>query len=214
MIEKEPVTALHSRYLKNRLTVPVRAKTALAHIRYATIGNENYCNCHPFMRKDQNGRHWTLIHNGTIFDYPLLSRYAHCQTGETDSERILMHLVRQIDIVERDLGRMLSDDERAELLDDIITDMAEGNKLNLLLFDGTQLYVHTNYPHSLYLLHKYDGVLFATQPVSDEDWQPVPFTRLLVYRDGRQVYEGQQHDHVYVEDEENVRLLYMAFSDL
>ena len=75
MIEKEPVKASVSQYLKARLTVPVQVKNAFAHIRYATIGNVDYKNSHPYTGKDRSGRRWTLIHNGTIFDYPPLNKY-------------------------------------------------------------------------------------------------------------------------------------------
>ena len=61
MIEKEPLQAAKSHYLKERLSVPIYAKTAVAHIRYATIGNVMYQNCHPYTRKDDCGRRWTLV---------------------------------------------------------------------------------------------------------------------------------------------------------
>ena len=49
------------------------------HIRLATVGSRDYENCHPFVREDNYGRHWTLIHNGTMFDCPQLSRYIPLQ---------------------------------------------------------------------------------------------------------------------------------------
>lgn len=68
-IEKEPFQASKSNYLKERLSVPVIVKNAFAHICYATIGNVEYRNCHPYTMRDENSRQWTLVHNGTIFDY-------------------------------------------------------------------------------------------------------------------------------------------------
>lgn len=65
-IEKEPIQATKSNYLKERLTVPVLVRNAFAHIRYATIGNVEYRNCHPYTQRDYSKRQWTLVHNGTV----------------------------------------------------------------------------------------------------------------------------------------------------
>ena len=134
-VEKEPMQASKSNYLKERLSVPVQAKNAFAHIRYATIGNVEYRNCHPYTKKDKSGRWWTLIHNGTIFDYAPLNKYVSIQNGDTDSERILLYLVELVDQEERRLQRTLDAKERFWLLDSVIAKMAEGNKLNLMLYD-------------------------------------------------------------------------------
>ena len=56
LIEKESVKAIDSNYLKERLSQPISAKIMLAHIRYATIGNVEYKNCHPFSVRDNTGR--------------------------------------------------------------------------------------------------------------------------------------------------------------
>ena len=87
LVEKESVKASTSNYLRERLSQPITEKLLLAHIRYATIGNVEYKNCHPFTGRDSTGRRWTLIHNGTIFDYPALYPYLKTQKGDTDSER-------------------------------------------------------------------------------------------------------------------------------
>ena len=92
--------------------------------------------------------------------------------------------------------------------------LAPENKLNLLLFDGEQMYVHTNYKDSLYLLEKDDSTMFSTVPLSEEDWKPVPFAQLLAYREGKPVFAGTKHGAEYVDSEENLRYLYQIFSDL
>ncbi len=214
MIEKEPVKALCSRYLKERTTVPIVTGAFLAHIRYATIGNESYSNSHPFSKMDQGGRQWTMVHNGTIFECPALEKYTATQLGSTDSERILLYIVDRIDAFEATQGRPATAAQRCRLLDQIVTDMAPGNKLNLILYDGEQMYVHTNYPNSLHLLHRDNGVIVSTQALSRENWRPVPLTRLLVFKEGQLAYEGAAHNQVYVDNDENLRLLYLAFSDL
>lgn len=213
-LEKESLQASKSHYLKERLSQPIRATAALGHIRYATIGHVEYLNCHPYSLKDSSGRRWILTHNGTIFDYPPLSRFQAVQSGSTDSERILLYLVEQMDEKQKLLGRALSAEERFLLLDEIISDMARGNKLNLLICDEEYLYVHTNYANSLYYLEKDGQILFATTPLSEEDWQRVPFTTLLAYRDGRLIRKGTDHQNEYKDSEENQKLLYQIFSDL
>lgn len=213
-IEKEPEQAAKSKYLRERLTVPVNYKNVFAHIRYATVGNVDYRNCHPYTRKDLKDRRWTMVHNGTIFDYGQLDKYFKLQDGDTDSERILMHFVDKINEKIRQLGREPKPKERFSLLDEIISDMARGNKLNLILYDGEYTYVHTNYKDSLYYLEKEDSVLFSTQPLSKEEWKAVPFTTLLVYRNGKQIFTGTNHGNEYVDNEENMKFLYQTFSSL
>lgn len=213
-LEKEPMQASRSNYLKERLTVPVLVKNAFAHIRYATIGNVEYRNCHPYTRKDKNGRTWTLVHNGTIFDYEPLNQYVTVQTGDTDSERILYYVVDRVNQREKELERKMDEQERFSLLDSIIVQMAKGNKLNLLLYDGELCYVHTNYVNTLYELEKENQVLFATVPLSKELWKPVTFTTLLAYRKGHRVFTGTNHGNEYMHNEENMKLLYRIFSDL
>lgn len=213
-IEKEPVQASKSNYLDSMLSHPINAKMAFAHIRYATIGNIEYSNCHPYTMRDDGGRQWTLIHNGTIFDFPPLDRFVKTQSGDTDSERILLYLVEQINKKEQELQRPLEAKERFSLLDSIIVKMSKGNKLNLLLYDGRLMYVHTNLINSLHLLRKDSCVIFSTQPLSQENWEPLPFTRLLAFQDGELVFEGTNHNNEYIESEENLKYLYQIFSSL
>lgn len=213
-VEKEPMQASKSNYLKERLSVPFQAKNAFAHIRYATIGNVEYRNCHPYTKKDKSGRWWTLIHNGTIFDYAPLNKYVSIQNGDTDSERILLYLVELVDQEERRLQRPLDAKERFWLLDSVIATMAEGNKLNLMLYDGELFYVHTNYQDSLYELEKENQFLFSTSPLSQEAWHPVTFTTLLAYQNGKRVLTGTNHGKEYKDSEENMKFLYSIFSNL
>lgn len=73
--EKEPVCAVKSVYLRERLRRQLEARNIIAHIRLVTRGNMDYENYHPFVRRDNFGRTWTLAHNGTIFDRPALDGY-------------------------------------------------------------------------------------------------------------------------------------------
>lgn len=214
VIDKEPVQASESGYLKKLLSQPFAERNVLAHIRYATIGDIGYQNCHPYSQMDGNGRCWTLVHNGTIFDYPPMNKFFHLQKGETDSERILLYLVEEVNAWEQQVGRPMEAEERFWFLDSLIAKMAEGNKLNLLLYDGELLYVHTNYKSSLHVLKKENTALFATVPLDEEDWKPVTFTTLLAYRDGELYFQGTTHGKEYFDKAENLRYLYQIFSGL
>lgn len=213
-IEKEPMQATKSNYLKERLTLPIQVKNAFAHIRYATIGNIEYSNCHPYTKKDDSERRWTLIHNGTIFEYPPLNKFVHCQMGDTDSERILLYLIEQINEREKEEQHKLEAAERFHLMDSILVKMSKANKLNLLIYDGEYMYVHTNCAKSLYFLDTGSRIIFATVPLNQDDWKPVPFTTLMVYQNGEVVFQGTEHGNEYVETEDDLKHLYHIFSDL
>ena len=213
IIEKEPIQATKSHYLKARLSCPIASKNIFAHIRYATVGNEEYNNCHPYIKTDNKGRKWTLIHNGTIFDFKPLSRYIDTQKGTTDSERILLYIVDKINSVEVN-GKQLSGRERLEIIDCIIRNMSKGNKLNLLIYDGEYTYVHSNYRESLSFLKGSDSIIFSTSPLIRGNWQSVPFNTLLAYKEGELIFTGKRHNHEYIENEEDMKLVYRYFSGL
>ncbi len=214
LVEKESIRASDSNYLKERLSQAVSAKLILAHIRYATIGNVEYKNCHPFTARDNTGRRWTLIHNGTIFDYPPLNSYVQKQNGDTDSERIILYLIERLNEAQNKKGARLEFAERFDLFDAIICDMAKDNKLNLLFSDGKYLYAHTNCRGTLFYLTRENTTLFATVPLSEEAWQPLPFTRLLAFYKGKLFRTGTNHGHEYFESEESMKLLYRIFANL
>lgn len=213
-IEKEPIKASKSVYLRERLRPKMEASILLAHLRFATIGGMEYDNSHPFMRRDAQGRSWVLIHNGTIFDYPALSPYQYRQDGVTDSERILLYLVDQINRKQAAAGRGLDGTERFALLDAVVSDMSRGNKLNLMIYDGELLYVHTNYSNSLYVSENGETAIFCTVPLKVGCWRPAPFTTLCAYRNGRRVFQGVRHGHEYVDNDGDLKYLFADFANL
>lgn len=213
-VEKEPVKASRSVYLKERLRSRIQASVLLAHIRYATIGGMDYHNSHPFSMQDDRGRMWTLIHNGTIFSYPPLAPYQYIQEGRTDSERILLYLIDCINQRQNVLGRSMEAFERFDLLDTIIRDMAKGNKLNLLLYDGELMYAHTNYANSLHVRKEGDTALFSTTPLGKVEWEPLPFTTLCAYHKGKRVYEGRPHGQEYIDNPEDLKYIFLSYAEL
>lgn len=213
-IEKEPVCARSSTYLKYRLGSRIVTKTAIAHIRYATQGVMEYDNTHPFTGRDISGRSWTLAHNGTIFDCSLLRPYIRTQRGGTDSERILLYIIDRQDELIRRLRREPTAEERFDLMDQIVCEISPRNKLNLLIFDGELYYVHCNYKDSLHIWQSGTAAYFATVPISDSGWTPVPETQLLAFRDGRLLFTGTDHGHEYLDNAEDQKYLYSGFSVL
>ena len=136
------------------------------------------------------------------------------QFGSTDSERVLLRLV---DIVnERQIrhGRALDWKERFAALDDLIGELAGGNKLNLLVYDGEILYAHTNFRGSLHVRQAEGELVFSTQPLSGDGWKPLPLTRLVAAKDGEIVREGAAHEKEYIYNPNDYRFLYMDFATL
>lgn len=202
-VEKEPICADDSNYLRSRLSVPVTASLLLAHIRKASVGALEFSNCHPFVKEDAAGRLWTLIHNGTIFQSEILEKYTKIQQGSTDSERILLYIVENIDRMEKRMGRAATERERFESVESSIADIAPGNKVNLFIHDGELLYVHANMASSLHCLKLSDAVVLSTTPLSGEPWYETPLSTVMAFRDGKEVFCGEDKHHVYVEPKDD-----------
>lgn len=213
-IDKQPVAAHKSLRLREHLEKDIAADRMIAHIRLATKGNIEHENCHPFVMKDDSGRTWTLAHNGTIFESDVLNPYFYVQKGQTDSERILHLIIDRINQRQREQSQSLTDIERFRLLDKIVRQIAEENKLNLLIYDGEYFYVHTNYRNSLYISEREGGFLFSTTPLDEEEWRPLQLNTLLVYQKGKLVYAGRRHGYEYEENEEKMRMLFLDYSAL
>ena len=214
LVEKEPAKATESEALRRILDEPVEERTIIAHIRFATVGTMEYANCHPFTAQDNTGRVWTLAHNGTVFDGAVLNAYMGVQFGETDSERVLLHLVGLVNREQIRLGRPLSERERFDVLSSAVAALAKGNKLNLLIHDGETLYAHSNFRGALNFRKEDDAITLSTNPLSRGEWNPVPFTRLVAVRDGEFVREGPSHGHEYIYNPDDYRLVYMNFARL
>ena len=111
-------------------------------------------------------------------------------------------------------GKPLDAKERMDLIDEIIHKLAPGNKLNLMIDDGEYFYVHKNEEKTLHIKKEEGCAIFSTQALTDEGWEEFPQNRLMVYKDGELVYQGKKHDGTYVMDEEEMKLLFMAYAGL
>ncbi len=213
-IEKQAVEATKSARLKECLSSPVLADKMIAHIRLATKGNMEYENCHPFVREDSSGRVWTLAHNGTIFEGKAMDSYFYEQEGQTDSERILYFLTDRMNEYQGKNGHPPDAETRFCLLDEIIREIAEENKLNLLICDGEYFYVHTNCNSGLHVTEKNGGFVFSTVPLDKGKWKPLPVNTLLAFKDGKLVQSGRNHGYTFVEDPEKMKMLFLDYSTL
>lgn len=214
-LEKEPIKASDSSYLKARLEHLLKADGMIAHVRLATRGTLKYDNCHPFVKRDNFGRCWTLAHNGTVFEAEKLEPYIEEQEGETDSERILYYFLDHINQEQEKLGRALEERERFQLLEKLICELTPANKLNLLFYDGEYLYAHTNYADSLHYKTIPEGTLIATVPLDEEGWKPLPFAKLMVYKEAEVIYQGTLTGTGYVEKPgQNITIDGVSYSGL
>ena len=211
-IEKEPVKASDSLYLKNRLTGRLETARCMAHIRRATVGEVSFSNTHPFTKRDESGRAWVLVHNGTIFESPILSAYQYKQHGTTDSERILLYLVDHINKHYFNEMNTFDANDRIRIVDQLIKRIAPENKVNLLIYDGDYFYVHKNEEGTLFKSEHSGSVIFSTHPLTPEGWEEVPQNQLFVYKDGELIYEGEPHEHSYVHDDEKMKYMYLEYA--
>ena len=205
-IEKEPVCANESRILGSIIEAVPSQKVLLAHIRYATVGAKRTENCHPFSGCDNSGRHWALIHNGTIYSGMELLKYRCLQKGSTDSERIFMYLLDNInEVLEK--KKDLNERERFEIVDRVIRILSPRNKLNLMIFDGEVLYVHKNMRGTLSYKQTGDGVLLSTQPLESEGWQDLPMCRTFAFKQGEKTFEGFSHGNEFISSMDSITAL-------
>lgn len=197
-VVKEPVSAIDSVRLDKIIHDMGRQKIILAHIRYATVGTVKYENCHPYTGTDCSGREWTMIHNGTIYSGNAISKFSSVQKGDTDSERIFLYVLSEINRAIKQSTGNLTARQRFDVIEGLINGLSQRNKLNIMLFDGELLYVHKNMKNTLSFKRQKNGIILATKPLDDEGWIPLLMTRLLAFKDGRLVYEGADHGNVFV----------------
>jgi predicted glutamine amidotransferase len=213
-LEKEPRQALKSDYLRERLRTDIIVKDMFAHIRLATMGEVNYVNTHPFIKEDDSGRRWTLIHNGTMLHFPELDKYVKCQCGTSDSERVLLYIVDMMNEEIAKAGHPLDEEERFNFIDGIIGRMADKNKLNMILYDGDLMYVHSNVRDSLYTRQTKNTAYFSTQPLRCGRWEPMTLNVPVAYKNGHRVFTGTDHGFEYVENEKDMEMIFAAYSCL
>jgi glutamine amidotransferase len=216
------------------LATPLIATEALAHIRYATVGQAELANCHPFTATDAAGRTWTLAHKGTVFDYSPLSPYLGVQGGTTDSERILLYLVDWMNAAAESKGQALTSAERLEVFTYLVEAMSPGNCLSLIAHDGEQFYVYSNYSGGLRAFVAKGVVVLCTSELAaasclasaqgegsspnnssqTPSWEPFELCAPRTYSHGRLIARGRLAGERYIDNEADTRYLYQDFAAL
>ena len=109
MVEKQTWAAYHGEHFKKK-AARIYARTVIAHVRRATVGEPSLVNTHPFV----HGR-WIFAHNGTVPNFstvrdPMLAAtdalHRNEIHGSTDSEHVFRYLLSlwmhnpQVDLLE------------------------------------------------------------------------------------------------------------------
>ncbi|MGN1114873.1 MAG: class II glutamine amidotransferase [Oscillospiraceae bacterium] len=196
-VMKEPVCASESSLLKRELDNLSPQKNVLAHIRFATVGSLCAENAHPFTDYDNVGRQWTLIHNGTVYSDAEILKYMKIQQGQTDSERIFLYLIDNINQAIKQAGGKLTIEQRFRILNELVQRLSYRNKLNLMIFDGEVLYVHKNMHGTLFYYKSDNGYVFSTQPLG-EGWRSFPLCKLEAFKDGEKILDGERHEGLFI----------------
>jgi glutamine amidotransferase len=76
------------------------------------------------------------------------------------------------------------------------------------------LYVHDNLKGSLFVHHLDRSLIFATTPLNKEKCEPVEPCRLQAYKNGRHVLSGTAHQNEYIENPEDMRLIFLDYAQL
>lgn len=195
-ITKEPVKAADSLILPEIVANLEKQTATMAHIRLATVGSIKLNNCHPYYGEDVTGRTWTLMHNGTIYSSGELMHYLSEQEGDTDSERVFLHLLASVKKAYEEHGEV-TEEMRFDIVEKLVNQLSNRNKLNLMIFDGELLYVHKNMKDTLYQKETDNGFIFSTTKL-EEDWEPVEMCRVKAYKNGSLVYEGKEQTSEFV----------------
>lgn len=170
-----------------------RSSYVIAHIRQATIGRVAPENCHPFSGQDASGRTWHLAHNGTLNNGKLVEKFKNVQSGTTDSERVLLYLLELNNAEIKARNRPLDSAERSMCVETLCKNLAMQNSLNLIIFDGEQMYIHGNIEGALHYKKTDTEVLFSTRPLGRFGWDQIPLSRVLTFKDGKLIREGESH---------------------
>ena len=91
----------------------------------------------------------------------------------------------------------MSIEERFNFINDMVSRMAEGNKLNFMLSDGEQIFVHINCQGLLHYLKDEHSIIFSTKPLDDNLFN-FPLNTLISFKDGKVLFKGESHGKEYI----------------
>lgn len=191
-IVKEAVSSIKSALAKEIVRTTEPQKHFMVHIRLATAGAVKTENCHPFSGTDASGKCWTLVHNGTIYAVNKTFPYRSAQHGNTDSKRVFLYLLDKLNKVGPG-----NENERFAVVDKVVQELSEDNKLNLIISDGEILYVHKNMEETLFYLKTDNGYYFCTKPLENGIWRSFPTAQLIAFQNGEKLFSGTNHGKIF-----------------
>jgi predicted glutamine amidotransferase len=150
-----PVAELIKRY-------PIKSRNVIAHIRKATQGQVALENCHPFVR-ELWGRYWVFAHNGDLKAFHPDLKGPYRPVGSTDSEQAFCFILQELRARFGDTPPALAPLRAA--LAGLARDIAAHGTFNLMLSDGSALFVHCS--TSLHYVVRQHP--FLTASLADED---------------------------------------------
>ncbi len=198
MVERQTWAAYHGEHFKKK-AARVYARTVIAHVRRATVGEPSLENTHPF----RSGR-WIFAHNGTVPNFSrvrdlMLAEIDHFYRNEidgtTDSEHIFAYLLSLwrrhpeeslLDLVGRGLARVVEwsaevDPDARPSLNIVMTDGQRlvGSRLGRTLWhlEREQIFdcAICGRPHVHHEVGEhYRSVEIASEPITDENWHEMP----------------------------------------
>jgi predicted glutamine amidotransferase len=144
-----------------RLTAPI----FIGHVRFASRGEVNLKNTHPFTRRI-NGSDFVFAHNGTLSMDPLNRRDAGIFSvdGSTDSELAMCVLLSW-------MNRDKVDHHDYARIERFLRDLNATGKLNLLFSDGQRLYGYHDVSGYNGLCWTHRQTPFSPVSLRDEDWE-------------------------------------------
>jgi glutamine amidotransferase len=205
---KEPLQAEESRLSEFvRSYEHFRSKIFIAHVRYASCGEHNLQNTHPFVRTFRS-REVAFAHNGTLRAPSLNTAKKFYPVGETDSEQAFCLLLDEMSANSIQFDNFAGIEEILHRLN------AFGN-MNLVFSEGEHLYVYRDkngynglcavkrrcpFPEVSLVdedwrvdlrAEKNENIrdfVIATKPISDEEWFDLKAGGLTVFRNGELLY--------------------------
>jgi predicted glutamine amidotransferase len=175
--------------LYRQLAESLQARTLVAHVRQASMGNVKERNCHPFVF----GR-WMFAHNGTVVGFPAvreelrallpLEFREHIQ-GDTDSEHAFFLILTRLEQMLGTLKAPATVEVLREALASTIRSLEERcpgegeepSRFNFVLTDGQSL-VASRWGHTLFwekiAFNGAEAVHVASEPTMAGQWTEVP----------------------------------------
>jgi predicted glutamine amidotransferase len=149
-------------------TTELRGRIFNVHVRRATIGGLTPANTHPFCLGP-----YTFGHNGTVLYFSrLLEDGVPRPDGETDSEVVFNHLMRDYDPADA-IGSLRATMRAA-------VERSPFSGLNFLFSDGERLYAYRFGVFELHWVARPGRLLVASERLTGEPWHDVQQDVLLV----------------------------------